>query len=378
MKIIFSSNITWSIYNFRTPLLKSLQSDGHEIYTVANKDEYAEKLEEEGFYFEEINLNNNTTNPFEDLKTIYNYYKIYKKIKPAIICHNAIKPNIYGTIAASMLGIPTLNNISGLGTLFIKKSFSTKIAKWLYRFSQKRATKVFFQNNDDLKLFLQHKLIAKNKCSIIPGSGVNTSKFKPNEKIKQATKFQFLFIGRLLYDKGVREYVEAATILKNKYPKVDFAILGPLYKNNATAISEETLQNWIAAGVINYLGQTDAVETIMANASCVVLPSYREGLSKVLIEASSMELPIVTTNVSGCRDVVVDNVTGFLCEVKNSTDLAIKLEKMLVLTPIERQVMGKKARKRALDVFDEQLIIKQYKNAIYSIVLKNIPNKINK
>ena len=368
MKIIFSSNITWSIYNFRTPLLKLLQSEGHKIYTVANRDEYAEKLEAAGFRFEEINLNNNTTNPFEDLKTIYSYYKIYKKINPAIICHNAIKPNIYGTIAASILGIPTLNNISGLGTLFIKKSFSTTIAKWLYRFSQKRATKVFFQNNDDLKLFLQHKLITKNKCSIIPGSGVNTSTFKPNEKIKQATKFQFLFIGRLLYDKGIREYVEAATILKNNYPKIDFAILGPLYKNNTTAISEETLQHWIAKGVINYLGQTDAVETIMANASCVVLPSYREGLSKVLIEASSMGLPIVTTNVPGCRDVVIDNVTGFLCEVKNSTDLAIKLEKMLVLTPIERQAMGKKARKRALDVFDEQLIIKQYKNAIYSIV----------
>jgi len=367
MKIIFSSNITWSIYNFRTPLLKLLQSEGHKIFTVANRDEYAEKLEAAGFCFEEINLNNNTTNPFEDLKTIYNYYKIYKKINPDIICHNAIKPNIYGTIAASMLGIPTLNNISGLGTLFIKKSFSTTIAKWLYRFSQKRATKVFFQNNDDLKLFLQHKLITKNKCSIIPGSGVNTSTFKPNEKKKQ-NNFQFLFIGRLLYDKGIREYVEAVTILKKNYPKVDFAILGPLYKNNATAISEETLQHWIAAGVINYLGQTDAVETIMANASCVVLPSYREGLSKVLIEASSMGLPIVTTNVPGCRDVVVDNVTGFLCEVKNSTDLALKLEKMLALAPIERQAMGKEARKRALDVFDEQLIIKQYKNAIYSIV----------
>ncbi|WP_456376717.1 glycosyltransferase, partial [Lutibacter sp.] len=165
MKIIFSSNITWSIYNFRTSLLKSLQSEGYEIYTVANKDIYAEKLIKAGFYYHQIKLNNNTTNPFEDLRTIYNYYKIYKKIKPDIICHNAIKPNIYGTIAASLLGIPTLNNISGLGTLFIKKSFSTKIAKWLYRFSQKRATKVFFQNNDDLKLFLQYKLIKKNKCS---------------------------------------------------------------------------------------------------------------------------------------------------------------------------------------------------------------------
>jgi len=368
MRIIFSSNISWSIYNFRTPLLKSLQNDGHEIYTVANKDEYAEKLEAEGFNFEEIRLNNNTTNPIEDLKTIYSYYKIYKKIKPAVICHNAIKPNIYGTIAANILGIPTINNISGLGTLFIKKSFSTTIAKWLYKFSQKRATFVFFQNEDDLKLFVANKLIIKEKCKIINGSGVNTNRFHPTFKTTVTENFQFLFIGRLLYDKGIREYVEAVKILKPKYPNVSFAILGPLYKNNATAISEETLNSWINGGVITYLGQTDVVEEVIKYANCVVLPSYREGLSKVLIEASSMGLPIVTTNVPGCKDVVIDKETGFLCEVKNSIDLAAKMEKMLLLTNEERQKMGVKARERAVAVFDEKIIIQQYKDAIYAAV----------
>ena len=366
MKIIFSSNISWSIYNFRLKLLKSLQKEGHEIYTVANEDKYSVKLVNEGFCFKAINSNNNTTNPLEDLKTIYNYYTIYKKIQPDIICHNAIKPNIYGTIAAGMLNIPVINNISGLGTLFIKKSFSTKIAKSLYKFSQKYATKVFFQNNDDLKFFLNNKLINELKVQVIPGSGVDTSRFIPNDKMKEEY-FQFLFIGRLLYDKGIREYVDAARILKKKYPEVKFNILGPLYKNNVTGISEEVLESWVKNNDIIYLGQSDNVEDVMKNVHCVVLPSYREGLSKVLIEASSMGLPIVTTDVPGCRDVVIDNETGFLCEVRNSENLAKKMEKVLLLSEDKRKEMGDKGRKRAIAIFDEQIIIQHYKNVINAI-----------
>jgi len=368
MKIIFSSNISWSIYNFRLKLLKSLQNEGHQIYAVASRDEYTEKLINEGFNFEAIDLNNNATNPLEDLKTIYHYYTIYKRINPDVICHNAIKPNIYGTIAAGMLNIPVVNNISGLGTLFIKKSFSTKIAKLLYRFSQKKASKIFFQNKDDLNLFIQNKLIDQSKALLIPGSGVDTSRFIPNEDMNGDSHFQFLFIGRLIYDKGIREYIEAVRLLKNKYPNAIFNILGPLYENNATAISKETLDSWIEDEGIIYLGQTDLVEDVMGLVDCVVLPSYREGLSKVLIEASSMGLPIVTTDVPGCRDVIIDNETGFLCEVENSIDLADKMEKMLLLPYEKRKEMGLKARKRAIAVFDKKIIINHYKEAIQSVI----------
>ncbi|MFT7251620.1 MAG: glycosyltransferase involved in cell wall biosynthesis [Flavobacterium sp.] len=366
MKIVFSSNISWSIYNFRTPLLRDLQSDGHEIHAVASEDAYADKLLNEGFYFEAISLNNNSTNPIEDLKTIIRYYRIYKKIKPDIICHNAIKPNIYGTIAAGILGIPTINNISGLGTLFIKKSLSTRIAKLLYRISQRKASKVFFQNNDDLQLFLKNKLITKDKCKLIPGSGVDTSKFVPVKKTHPKDCFKFLFVGRLLYDKGIREYIDAIKIIKTNYKNIEFQILGPIYSNNATAISQENLNDWIAAGLINYLGETDDVLKYMVAVDCLVLPSYREGLSKVLIEGSSVALPIITTNVPGCKDVVIDNETGFLCEVKNSKDLADKMIKMIKLPIEERLLMGDNGRNRAINVFDEQIIIKHYKDAIYS------------
>lgn len=368
MKIIFSSNISWSIYNFRLPLLKSLQNDGHEIYTVACRDMYSEKLIKEGFHFDEIDINNNSTNPIEDIKTIFRYYKIYKKIKPHVICHNAIKPNIYGTIAASILGIPVVNNISGLGTLFIKKNFSTLIAKFLYKISQRGAHKVFFQNREDLSLFKINKLIDSDKCVYIPGSGVNTEKFKRKTSTNIEKNFQFVFVGRLIYDKGIREYVDAVEKLKLKYPSVIFNLLGPLYENNATSISKETLQNWIERGIINYLGQSDNVEEVLQNMDCLVLPSYREGLSKVLIEASSMSLPIVTTNVPGCKDVVLNNETGFLCEVRNSKDLEVNMEKILLLTEEERKVMGDKARKRAISIFEENKIVKIYKETIYGVV----------
>ncbi len=370
MKIVFSSNIAWSIYNFRLKLLKSLQQDGHEIYTVAFDDDYSEKLINEGFHFEAINLNNNATNPLEDLKTIYTYYTIYKKINPDVICHNAIKPNIYGTIAAGLLGIPVVNNISGLGTLFIKKSFSTTIAKWLYKFSQRKATVIFFQNNDDFNLFVENKLIQKTKARVIPGSGVDTNRFVPIENKKNRSEFKFLFIGRLLYDKGIREYIEAVRLLKKQHNNVTFNVLGPLYENNATAISRATLDEWIANKEIIYLGQTDAVEEVLKEMDCVVLPSYREGLSKVLIEASSMGLPIVTTDVPGCRDVVIDQETGYLCKVKDSVDLAKKMKQLLEMSEFDRENMGKRARKRAVEIFDEKIIITHYKEAIQAAMLK--------
>ena len=367
MKIVFSSNISWSIYNFRTPLLKSLQKDGHIIYTVASKDKYADKLIDEGFFFDEVKLNNNSKNPFEDIKLVFQYYNLYKKIKPDVICHNAIKPNIYGTIAAKFLGIPVVNNISGLGTLFIKESLSTKIAKFLYKVSQRKADKVFFQNTEDYQEFLKNNLVKEGICEIIPGSGVNTELFIP-KKNEERMLFRFIFIGRLLFDKGILEYIKALRILKKKYSNFEGTMLGPIYQSNNTAITEENLKEWIKEGVVNYLGITDNIVEFMQEADCLVLPSYREGLSKVLIEASSVGVPIITTNVPGCKDVVVNEVTGLLCEAKNVNDLAMKMEEMLNYDEKKRKEMGLNARKRAIAFFDEKIIINQYKNAINKVV----------
>jgi glycosyltransferase involved in cell wall biosynthesis len=370
MKIVFSSNIAWSIYAFRSSLLKELQQNGHEIYCVAKNDKYSKQLTQLGFTFYPIDINNNSKNPINDLFLVKNYIKVYKKIKPDIILHNAIKPNIYGTIAAGILKIPSINNISGLGTLFIKKSLATTIAKFLYKFSQKKATTVFFQNKYDQELFIKENLVQANKTRLIPGSGVNTQIFHPKKNTNSNNKaFEFLFIARLIKDKGLIEYLEAAKILKNKYKeKIVCSILGPFYQANETAITPEELEVWVKNGIVNYLGETDEVVQEIAHADSIVLPSYREGLSKVLIEASAMAKPIVTTNVPGCKDVVLDNYNGFLCQAKNSSDLANKMEKMFLLNKEEVNKMGENARKRALDIFDERKIIAIYTKEINQII----------
>lgn len=367
MKIVFSSNVSWSIYNFRKSLLKSFLDSGHEIISVANKDEYSKKLNDNNFNFKEIKFNNNSKNPILDLLLIIKYIVIYNRINPDIIFHNAVKPNIYGTIAASILKIPVINNISGLGTVFIKKSLSTHIVKLLYRYSQNKAHQVFFQNSDDYNLFINNKLIEKDKGIIINGSGSDINHFKPLPKNKIYKNFQFLFIGRLLFDKGIREYIEAAKILKKEHLNIDFNVLGPFSFNNSSSVSEKELDLWISSKTINYLGETDDVKKFLVNADCVVLPSYREGMSKALIEASLMGLPIVTSDVPGCRDVIENKVTGFLCMVRNSRDLADKMKRIFLLDKNELIHMKQKARDRGVRLFDDKLVINKYKKAVDDI-----------
>jgi len=372
MKILFSSNVSWSIYNFRSELLNELKQKGFEIHTMAARDDYSERLVEKGFVYHESKVENNRTNPFLDLLLIYKYIKSYRKISPDLVLHNAIKPNIYGTIAAGFLGIPTINNISGLGTLFIKKSFSTYIAKWLYWFSQKFASIVFFQNSNDRDLFIEQGLVKEGKTQLIPGSGVDTNKFSPSKYPKsKSSKFRFLFVGRLLLDKGILEFIDASRAIKRKQSNVQIDVLGPLYQVNSTGISKERLDQWVNEGIINYLGTSDRVYEVFRKTDCLVLPSYREGLSKVLIEAASMAVPAITTNVPGCRDVVVDGHSGFLCEPKNAMDLQKQMDKMLELDAKDVEIMGEHARKRAIQVFDISIVINKYISAVKRILRIN-------
>ena len=369
MKIIFSSNIAWSIYNFRTSLLKQLKSDGHEIYTIANKDEYAEKLVNEGFQFRAIDVNNNSKNPLEDLKTIYAYYKIYKKINPAIICHNAIKPNIYGTIAAKLLRIPVINNISGLGTLFIRKNFSTSLAKILYKFSQKFANTVFFQNPHDSKLFINENLIDYKKVKLIPGSGVDTSLFKPNKK-KKTDIFNFVFIGRFLKDKGMLELYDAVLNLSEIRNDFKVTLVGSRYASNETCITEIQLNLFKTNNSFDVIGHTDNVQDELIKADCLILPSYREGLSKVLIEAGSSGVPCITTDVPGCKDVIIDNYNGLLVKPNCSESLLVAMQKMLNFEYSTLSSLGKNSRNNIIERFSMKKVNNIYINEIYQILNK--------
>jgi glycosyltransferase involved in cell wall biosynthesis len=362
-------NTSWNIYNFRLGLLEALRDEGYRVVLIAPRDDYSQKLMGLGFEYHEIKINNKGTNPFQDLLLVWGYYRLYKKLSLDVVLQYTIKPNIYGTLGAKLAGVAAINNISGLGTVFLNNGLSSKIARFLYRFSLRFANKVFFQNPHDRKLFVDKKLVKENKTGLLPGSGINLSDYKPSLNNLNTDPFVFLFVARLIKDKGIVEFVEAAKeLLTHCENHVEFWLLGDLYEANPTAISQDQLDEWTELAEINYLGHVDDVISVMNKANCVVLPSYREGLSRVLLEAAALAKPIITTDVPGCKDVVDDGVNGFLCEVKNSHDLSIQMNKILVLDSQQLQEMGKKGRAKIENEFDEEIVINSYLREIKPIV----------
>jgi len=362
-------NTSWNIYNFRMGLLKALQADGYKIVCIAPRDAYSEKLEALGFEYHDIEINNKGTNPLEDAKLVHAFYKLYKSVAPDVLLQYTIKPNIYGSMAAGMLGIPVISNISGLGTVFLNDSLSSKVAKWLYKIALKVPQKVFYQNAHDRELFIGSKLVKEEKTDLLPGSGIDTETYKPLEQIarEKRTTVKFLFIARLVKDKGLVEYVEAARQFINQ-DDIEFCILGAYYPGNPTAINEEEMKVWEEEGAVKYLGTSDDVKSLIAECDCVVLPSYREGLSRVLLEAASMAKPIITTNVPGCKEVVDDGGNGYLCEVKDADSLAVQMQKMILLSDEERREMGRKGREKVMREFDEKIVIEKYREVIKALV----------
>jgi glycosyltransferase involved in cell wall biosynthesis len=371
MKIVISINTTWNIYNFRINLIKEFQSLGHSIVAVAPEDEYVSKLEELNVKCFHVSLNSKGTNPINDVRLVYQYYKLFKDLKPDCILSYTIKPNIYGNFAANLLNIPSINNISGLGTLFIKKSIATHIGKLLYRFSLSSSYHVFFQNKDDKTLFIKNKLVDEKITSIIPGSGVDVDKFDCDRTKNIAKKF--LFVGRLISDKGVLEYLDAAVSVLKKYPKKEFLLVGELGSLNNTAISKKQIEKYTNNyNQITYLGKTDDIKKVLQSVDIMILPSYREGLSRSLLEAAAMKLPIITTNVPGCRDVVEDGFNGFLCEVKSKYSLEKAIYKLISLTENKRLELGIKGREKVTNEFSSEIVNKIYKKKINEIMKSQI------
>jgi len=366
MKVAITLNTSWNIYNFRYTLVKQLLRQGHEVIAIAPKDKYTPKLIDIGCSFENVTMDSRGASPIKDLGLIFELHNIYKRVKPDVILHYTIKPNIYGTMAAAKLGIPSINNISGLGTIFLNDNLVSKIAMSLYRFSFKYPKKVFFQNEEDYRLFQHKNLVEKNACEVIPGSGIDLNHFIPTENTdKQDEKpFTFLMISRLIIDKGIREYVEAARILREKGLQARFLLLGGLDEEHSRGIMQKELDQWVEQKTITYLGRTDDVRPFISDADCVVLPSYREGTPRTLLEASACAKPIVATDVPGCNNIVSHEINGLLCEVKNTNDLSAKMQKMFNLSNETRTAMGVKGREIVEQRFDQSIVIKSYTRAI--------------
>jgi len=369
-KIIITANSSWNIYNFRKGIVTELIDNGFDVVVVSPKDKYVDTLIELGCKYININISNRGINPLKDLYLIFQYLKIFKQVKPDVILTYTVKPNIYGSIAATVFSIPFVNNISGLGTAFIKGGTLEKIVSFLYKVSLRGSRLVFFQNNDDKKLFLRKKLVNKRQVDTLPGSGVNLEYYQlsnSNINNKYKDKFVFLLVARLIWDKGIQEYVDAAKLIKKDCPKVKFHILGFLDVDNQTAVLKSDIDIWVQEDVIEYLGSADDVRDYIHKSDCVVLPSYREGLPKTLLEASAMGKPIITTNVEGCREVVDDGINGYLCNVRDADDLAKKMKIILSMDYKDVVKMGLEGRKKMEIKFDEKIVIDKYMSIVRQI-----------
>ena len=367
MKILIFSKSTWNIINFRKNLIKKIIEKGWEVYILSNIDSFENDLSKLGCKIIPINFNNKNINPIVDFILLFKLFKILKSIKPKVICNFNIKPVIYGSIVSRLLKIPSINMITGLGTAFIKNTWLTKIAKFLYYVSLKRAKMVFFQNKDDKDLFIKNKIVKNADSEILPGSGIDLSYYQL-EDYPNNHQITFLLLARILWDKGIREYVDAARYLKTKYTNVTFQLLGPIEKEVKNEISENQLNKWQKEDIINYLGFVSDVRGIIKKSHCIVLPSYREGSPKSLIEAAAMGRPIITTNTVGCKEVVKNEYNGFLCENRNTKSLIAAIEKFLALNLKEKKIMGIRGRKKVEKEFNETIVIEGYFNVFNEII----------
>lgn len=364
-KIAITANTSWYLYNFRKNTILALIAQGYDVFAVAPKDSYSKKLEALGCTHINIAIDQGGTNPIKDFFTFYSFIRILKTVKPSVMLNFTPKNNIYGTLASKVVGCKAINNIAGLGILFINENIASKVAKLLYKISQRYAFKVFFQNEQDKLQFIESNLIKPEKVDRLPGSGADLSRFQLTQAPDDGV-VRFLLIARMLYDKGILHYVEAARELKNKYGnKVEFCLLGFLDVNNPSAVKKFEMDAWVKEGIVNYLGVSDSVEVEISKADCMVLPSYyREGVPKSLLEAGAMGKPIITTRSIGCQETVDDGVNGYLCEPRSTESLISKLELITQLSHAERLEMGKRSRNKMELEFDEEIVITKYLKSI--------------
>lgn len=361
--IVVSINTTWNIVNFRSTLIRRLQAGGYRVVAVAPSDAHVSALESLGVTHVAVSIDNKGLSPIRDLRLLAEYWRVLRGLRPVAFLGWTIKPNIYGSLAAHALGIPVINNISGLGTAFIKVNLLTRIVETLYRTALARSATVFFQNRQDRDLFVAQRLVHIDRTEILPGSGIDLAHFTPMPSRREGS-FTFLMVARLLRDKGVVEFVEAARIVRETHPHVQFQLLGAVDVQNRTAISRDTLDAWLREGVVEHLGETADVRPHLAAASVVVLPSYREGMPRSLLEAAAMAKPLIATDVPGCTEIARDGENALLCAVRDAQSLADAMLRMLALDPAERAAMGQRGRAIAEAEFDTSVVEAQYLAAI--------------
>ncbi len=360
-RIAVVANTAWYLANFRLNLMQALRAAGHEVVAVAPAGADADRLVQAGLPFEAVAISGAGANPLRELGSVFALARALRRHRVDLVLSYTPKGNLYSALACIPAGRDFVPNVSGLGRAFIRPSLVTQVVKLLYRGTFGRALHVFFQNQDDLDIFVKAGLVPAALTERLPGSGVDLQRFQPTSAPQaNAQAPVFLLVARMLWDKGVGEFVAAARQVRQRHPGARFQLLGFADVANPSAIPRSQLDDWVTEGVVEYLGATDDVRPWLAQADCVVLPSYREGVPRTLLEAAATARPIITTDAPGCRDTVVDGASGYLCRPGDAGDLAAQLLRFMALTPDQRRAMGQHGRAHVERYFDERLVIDRY------------------
>ncbi len=368
-RILFILNHPNSAFDFYDFLFNEL-SKQYQLHILSIKTDTSPVLEEKGYKLHYFDLA--TTSPVVWFQMIRSIHSAIKKSQADMVIGLTIRNTIFGNLLSHRLGIPTISPIVGIGQLFESNTIMYRAARFLYPYALKETRHVFFYNEDDLRLFRQKNFLGSDRYSQLNGNGVDLDKFRPVPKQYERKTFVFLMISRLLYDKGIREYVEAAKIVTSQNPNVKFKIIGSFWNKNLkqNTVTDEEMKAWIKNGYVEHLDRIDNIELAIGNSDCVVLPSYREGLSNVLMEGASMEKPLLASHVPGCKELVNDGVNGFTFEARSATALANACFKLLSLENRKRKEMGKKSRELMVEKFDRRKSTFTFVKKINEILLK--------
>lgn len=371
MKVLILTNYANGLYLFRKELLLSFLEEGHDVMVSLPPDENVEKLRTLGIADKKLNIietpfERRGNNPIKDFGLFRAYLKMLDKQKPDVVLTYTIKPNLYGGLACTLKKVPYLCNITGLGTAIEEGGILSQILLKFYKISMKKAGQVFFQNKRNLD-FMNRYGIAVHNHMILPGSGVNLKEHSFEEYPSERKRICFLAVIRIMKDKGIEEYLEAARIMKAKKPKLRFWLVGE-YEEETRSAYEPQIQELEKQGIIKYLGHIDNVGEVMAASHIIVHPSYHEGLSNVLLEAAACGRPVLVSDINGCIEAICEGVSGFSFAAKSTDSLVAAMEKILALSAEERRSMGLAGRAWVEQNFDRNIVIEAYKSAITQIV----------
>lgn len=367
MRVLITVNAAWNVVNFRAPLVRHLVASGHQVTVLAPPDGAEDELCQMGCTFVPLKMNAKGLSPIDAWQMVRQFKRHFRQSKPDVVLSFTIKNNLFGALAARSLGIAFIPNVTGLGTAFLSGRALQIVAETLYRFCFQRLKVVFFQNEDDRDLFLTRGLVQPSQARVLPGSGIDLDRFSVAPLPGQSDPV-FLMVARLIRDKGVMEYARAAAIVKRRFPQAQFRILGPLGAENRGAIPADVVASWSPEIDLEYLGEADDVRPFVSAADCVVLPSYREGAPRTLIEAAAMGRAVIATDVPGCRAVVEDGLTGFFCQLQDADSLANACIRVIEIGTEQRRCMGLAGRKKMEHEYDQAIVVAAYEAAIGEIV----------